>query len=109
MSVSTDNAGVATAANGVIRAGATAATVTITTVADGTATLILRGGDVIRAVTIFVGTPPAGSTPLLVAAPVGVSLAALPTLGRAFAPIGASRALTVRLLSRRSASTRRYR
>src|SRR5581483_9810628 len=35
--------------------------------------------------------------PLLVASPVGTSIVALPTLGRAFAPLGATRSVGVRL------------
>jgi hypothetical protein len=99
VSVSTANAAVATATNGVIHAGATTATITVNTIADGATALTLRAGGEIRGVTIFVGTPPAGSTPLLVAAPVGVSVAALPTIGRAFAPLGVVRTLAVRLFT----------
>ena len=98
VSVSSDNPGVATAAATVIRAGSMVATVSITTVSDGRATLILRSGDVTRSITIFVGATSPGSTPILFASPVGVSLAALPSLGHAFAPMGAARVLTLRLL-----------
>jgi hypothetical protein len=98
VSVSSDNPGVATAAAAVIHAGSMVATITVTTVSDGKATLILRAGGVIRSITIFVGGTSPGSTPILFASPVGVSLAALPNLGRAFAPMGAARILTVRLL-----------
>ena len=98
VSVSSDNPGVATAGAAVIHAGSMVATITVTTVSDGKATLILRAGGVIRSITIFVGGTSPGSTPILFASPVGVSLAALPNLGRAFAPMGAARILTVRLL-----------
>jgi hypothetical protein len=98
VSVSSDNTGVATATAASIHAGSTTTTITVTTVTDGRVTLVLRAGDVIRAITIFVGTPSSGSTPLLFASPVGVSLMGLPTLGRAFAPLGAARVLSVRLL-----------
>jgi len=99
VSVSTANAAVATATNGVIHAGDMTAAITVSTIADGTTALTLRAGGDIRSLTVFVGTPPAGATPLLVAAPVGVSVAALPTIGRAFAPLGAVRTLAVRLFT----------
>jgi hypothetical protein len=95
--VLTGNAAVATAVSGIVRAGETSAAVTITTVADGVTTLTLRAGEVFRSVTIFVGAPPAGLAPILTAPPVGLSLAALPTLGRTFAPISVTRTVGVRL------------
>jgi hypothetical protein len=95
--VTTSNGGVVSVVSAVVRAGQTAAAITITTVADGVATLTLRAGAEIRAVTVFVGTPPSGSTPILLAQPIGISVAALPTLGRTFAPLGAVRTLGVRL------------
>jgi hypothetical protein len=98
VSVSSDNSSVATVANAIVRAGSTSATITVTTIADGRATLIVRIGDLLRAVTIFVGTPPAGSTPALLASPVGVSVTALQTLGRAFAPLGVLRSLGIKVL-----------
>jgi hypothetical protein len=77
---------------------------TINAHGDGTATLILRAGDIVRAVTVTVGTTAAGSTPLSVARPVGASLRALPSLGHVFAPLGRSRTISVRVLDAPAAS-----
>jgi hypothetical protein len=97
VSISSDNPAVATATSSIIAAGQTSATITINTVADGKTTLTLRAGGDVRAVTVFVGVPAPGSTPLVLASPVGVSLTAVATLGRMFAPIGVSRTIGVRL------------
>src|SRR5205823_10523318 len=97
VSVSTDNPAIATATAGVVLAGQTSTSISITTVADGATTLTLRAGNEIRSLTVFVGAPPVGSAPLLFASPIGVSLSALPTLGRVFAPLAASRTLGIRL------------
>jgi len=48
---------------------------------------------------VFVGPPPAGTTPLIVGLPVGISVTPLPFIGRAFAPVVSSRSIAVRLLS----------
>ncbi|MGE5243271.1 MAG: Ig-like domain-containing protein [Betaproteobacteria bacterium] len=104
VTVSSDNPAVATAAAAPIPAGQTAATVTVTTVADGIATLTLRAGADVRALKLFVGTLPPNVTPILTAKPVGLSLASLPSLGRLFAPLGASRTIGVRLFDSPAAS-----
>jgi len=60
---------------------------------------VVRAGAEVRAVTVFVGAPPAGSTPLLLAPPVGVSDTGLPVLGRLFAPAAANRTFAISLLA----------
>jgi hypothetical protein len=97
VSVFSTNAAVATATTSNVAAGQQTTDVEITALIDGIATIILRVGNDVRGLTVFVGTPPAGSTPLLLASPVGLSLSALPTLGRMFAPLGAVRTIGVRL------------
>jgi hypothetical protein len=97
--VSSSNPAVATAQAATLRAGQLTVAVTITTVADGTAMLVLRTGGEVRAVTVFVGTPPADRTPLLIAQPIGASVVALPTLGRVFTPLGSVRTVGVRLFT----------
>ena len=63
-------------------------TLTITTLEDGFVTLTVRAGTSVRSVGVFVGTPAPGSTPLVLAQPIGVSVAGLPFIGKAFAPAG---------------------
>ena len=53
----------------------------------------------VRELTVFVGTPPAGRIPPIVAAPVGVVVLAAPSVGQAIIPENSQQALTVRLLS----------
>jgi hypothetical protein len=97
--VSSSNPTVATATAAPLRAGQLTANVTITTIADGTATLVLRTGGEVRSVTVFVGTPPPDRTPLLIAQPVGASVVALPTFGRVFTPLGSVRTVGVRVFN----------
>jgi hypothetical protein len=54
---------------------------------------------VTRAVTVIVGMPPPGSTPFIMAMPVGVSIVPLPSAGEVFAPLGATRTISARVLS----------
>jgi hypothetical protein len=88
------NAAVATATAGPLLAGQLAADVTITTGVQGVATLIIRVGDVVRAVTVIVGTPPAGSLPLILASPAGVAISNPPNVGHVVVSPGTSAAFT---------------
>jgi hypothetical protein len=97
VTISTSNSAVASGIASVIHAGQTTTNLTIDSTSDGIATFTLRAGAETRAVTVFVGTPPANAAPILVARSIGVSVASLPSLGRAFAPIGVARTLAVRL------------
>jgi hypothetical protein len=98
VAVSSSNPAVATATAGTVAVGEQSADISILAGEAGTATLIIRAGNDVRSLTVFVGTPPPGSTPLLLAQPVGVSVAALPFVGRAFALPGVTRTIGVRLL-----------
>ena len=69
--VTSSNPSVATAVSTAVQAGQTLATVTIDALANGVATLIFHAGGEVRAFTVFVGAPPAGATPIVVARPVG--------------------------------------
>jgi hypothetical protein len=97
--VESSNPAVATGSAGFVASGSQVANLTVVAHADGAATLILRAGGVVRAITVIVGTPAPGTTPFIVASPIGVSLAALPRFGDVFAPLGAARTITVRVLS----------
>ncbi len=99
VTVATSNAAVASGIASVIHAGQTTTSLSIDSTVDGIATFTLRAGGETRAVTIFVGVPPANAAPILVARSIGVSVASLPSLGRAFAPTSVARTLTVRLFN----------
>jgi hypothetical protein len=73
--------------------------VVITAHSDGTATLVIRAGDLVVAIIVIVGTPPPGSTPFVNAPPVGASLRSLARAGEVFAPLGATRTISVRVLA----------
>src|SRR5213078_5104223 len=75
VTVTSSDPGVATVLGTVVvPAGSETATLTITTGTAGTALLTLRAGTEVRGLTVIVGTPPAGSVPLLVASPVAVTV-----------------------------------
>jgi hypothetical protein len=96
--VSTTAAAVATATAIDIQAGQTATQLSINALADGVATLVLRAGAESRTFTVFVGTPPSGSTPIAIAPPVGLSIIALPTIGKAFAAANVTRTVSIAFL-----------
>jgi hypothetical protein len=83
----------------VIPAGEQVATLTIKTGTAGEATLTLRAGTEVRQLTVFVGAPPAGRIPPIVARPVGVVVLAAPSVGQAITAENSQQSLTVRLLS----------
>ena len=99
MSILSTNAAVATATAGPLLAGQLAADVTITTGAQGVATLIIRVGDVVRSVTVIVGTPPAGSLPLILASPAGVAISNPPNVGQLVVTPGTNASFTTVILS----------
>jgi hypothetical protein len=73
--------GVADVEDVVIPAGQTSVPVTVTTGAQGTATLTFRAGSEVREMRVVVGQPVAGDIPPTVAPPVGVRLMPLPVIG----------------------------
>jgi hypothetical protein len=96
--ISSDPA-VATATASAVQTGVATTSLTIDAKADGVTLLTLRAGDVVRSVTVYVGSTGPANTPLALAAPVGASIVGLPFIGQAFAPLGTAVVLGVRLLS----------
>lgn len=82
VTVTSSNPAIASAVASIIAAGQTVTTLTVTAGEDGVAVLTLRAGDVVRSVTVFVGTPPADRTPIAMASPIGLSLALPPSAGQ---------------------------
>ena len=68
----------------VIAQGAKVATIAIATGDAGTATLTLRAGNESVQLSVVVGTPPPGTVPPILAAPVGIVLIPTPSVGRLF-------------------------
>jgi hypothetical protein len=83
----------------VISAGSQIASLTITTGAAGTATLRITINGVVRELTVIVGTPPAGSLPPVLAAPVSTVVLSAPALGGVFTSPAAQSTVGIRLLS----------
>ncbi|MBW2388806.1 MAG: Ig-like domain-containing protein [Deltaproteobacteria bacterium] len=83
----------------VIAAGEQVASLIITTGVAGEATLTLRVGSEVRQITVFVGTPPPGRVPAIVAAPVGVAVLAAPSVGQVIMGVSDEQSVDVRLLS----------
>ena len=90
---------IATAIASAVEPGSQVTTLTITTLKDGFVTLTVRAGSSVRSVGVFVGTPAPGSTPLVLAQPIGISVAGLPFIGKAFAPTGSTTTVGVLLLA----------
>ena len=88
VSVTSSDPTIATAVASAVEPGSQTTTLTITTLKDGFVTFTVRAGSSIRSVGMFVGTPAPGSTPLLLAQPIGISVAGVPFIGKAFAPPG---------------------
>ena len=99
VSVISTNTTVATATASTVLAGQLTTDLTVTANADGIATIIIRAGGEVRAVTVYVGTPPAGAIPLLMATPVGVTISNPPSAGQLLAASGRQIAFTVQLLT----------
>jgi len=66
---------------------------------DGVAVLTVRAGSEVWSVTVFVGTPPPGRTPLTLARPVGVSIPLAPSAGQVVIAASTTSGLTVQLLT----------
>ena len=88
VSVTSSDPTIATAVASAVEPGSQTTTLTITTLKDGVVTFTVRAGSSIRSVGMFVGTPAAGSTPLLLAQPIGISVAGVPFIGKAFVATG---------------------
>jgi hypothetical protein len=89
-----------------IAPGQQSVTVDVLTGGAGTATLTFRAGGELRQLTVVVGTPAAGDTPITFARPAGVAVLAAPVAGVIFSARTAQRTLTAPLLTApRSGST----
>jgi hypothetical protein len=99
VSVFSSNPVVATATAADVLPGQQTTAVTITALGDGVTTLTLRAGDSVRALTVFVGTPPPDRTPLTVAPSAGVAIAAAPTVGQVIVAPATSGTFTVGVLT----------
>jgi hypothetical protein len=95
--VTTSDATVATVSPGaIVRAGQQLVNLEIVTGAAGTATLTIEVGGVRRELTIVVGSDPTpGTTPPVVAAPVGVTVIPNPSIGRVFGTPGTASSATL--------------
>lgn len=93
------NTAVATARAAAIAAGDTATLIEITAHADGIVTLVLRAGDAVKSIQVFVGAPPPGSAPLLLARPTGASIANAAAAGQVLLATGGQSIITVSVLS----------
>ncbi len=98
VTVTSSDPSIATAVASAVQPGSQVTTLTITTLTEGFVSLTIRAGTSIRAVGVFVGTTTPNRTPLVLAAPVGVSIAGLPFIGKAFAPAGTAATVGVLLL-----------
>ena len=79
-------------------AGQQVAEITVTSGVEGTATLTFRAGTETRHVTVVVGTPPAGTAPVIMASPVGLVVLAAPSAGRLITNPGTQGAFTLPLV-----------
>jgi hypothetical protein len=82
----------------IVPAGSRTATLTIATGARGTALITLRAGTDVRGLTVVVGTPTPGSTPPILAAPVGLVVLTPASAGQLIAPGTGQSSLTIPLL-----------
>ncbi len=82
----------------VVAAGSQSATIDLSNGIEGTATLTFRASGEIRQLSVVVGTPPAGTVPLVFAAPVGVNVLQQRQLGHLFSAVGGQRSVTLTLV-----------
>ena len=82
-----------------IPAGSQTATIDLANGIEGTATLTFRAAGQVRQLSVVVGTPPDGTVPLVMAAPVGVTVLQQRNLGHVFTPVGGQSTVTVTLLA----------
>jgi hypothetical protein len=99
VTVTSSNPAVATATAAAIPAGNQTTQVTVTAIADGVATIVLRAGTETRVLTVVVGTPAPNTIPLISARAVGVSTLRAPRGGELFAPTGTIRTIRVVVLA----------
>ena len=100
VSVTSSDANVASVSGPiVIPAGTRAASVTLLTGVEGSATLTFRAGTETRELTIVVGTPPPGTEPPVIAGPVGVVLLQQRLLGTVFTAPGGQPNVSLTLLA----------
>jgi hypothetical protein len=98
VTIASTNPAVAVATSGAVAAGAQRADIAVTTGEAGVATLVIRAGDEVRAITVFVGVPGQEIVPLVPAMPVGIGVT--PAAGsRLFLPLGAARDVRVAVLA----------
>jgi hypothetical protein len=86
VTIASSNPAVATATSGPVAAGSQVAQVSITSIADGMTSIVLRAGSDTRLLTIVVGAPTLDRVPLFAERPVGVSVVAGSSLGHVLAP-----------------------
>ncbi|MEB2343973.1 MAG: carboxypeptidase regulatory-like domain-containing protein [Deltaproteobacteria bacterium] len=99
LSIRTSDAGVADVGTPVaVAAGSTDAVLPITAGPSGAAVLEITGGGTGRELRVVIGTPGAGSTPPVVAPPVGIAILPYPSAGDVILPESSTRALTLRVL-----------
>jgi hypothetical protein len=104
VTVISSNPAIATATAAPILPGQQSVVLTITAHGTGIVTFTLRAGTEVRSFTVFVGPPPANVTPLVLGAPVGVSLPQAPSAGQVLTSAGRTVSFTVRVLSAPNAS-----
>jgi methionine-rich copper-binding protein CopC len=97
--ISSSDPSVATATAPDLLPGQSVALLTIVAGRDGVATLIIRVGTEVWSVVVRVGTPPAGSGPIVTAAPVGLSVTAAPSAGQVVIATGRTSTITLQALS----------
>jgi hypothetical protein len=89
----------------VVRAGSTDAEIELQTGVAGDALLLLRAGDQGRELRVIVGTPTPGLTPPVLAAPIGLTVGGLGSVGQIAQEPGATRTIELRLLDAPAAVT----
>jgi hypothetical protein len=104
VSVLSLNSSVASATIGPISAGSTSATLQITGLADGIATLLVRVGDHVRAIEVFVGTPAPDAT-LLLAPVTGTALSNAAFAGQVVVGLTGSTSISIPVLTTPSVGT----
>jgi hypothetical protein len=106
VSITSSNPAIATATATAIHAGTQVTTLSLVSGVEGTAVLTVRAGDVVRSITVIVGTPAANQTPIALAPAVGASVPSPPFAGQAFAPMGRAVTLGLVMLPAPAASPR---
>ncbi|MCU1383321.1 MAG: LamG domain protein jellyroll fold domain protein [Acidobacteria bacterium] len=97
--VSSNPSVVAAAGTITIAAGSQTATLDLANGIEGTAILTFRAAGEVRQLSVVVGTPPAGTVPVVIAPPVGVTLLQQLQRGHVFSPVGGQSSVTLTLLA----------